>query len=199
VVNINNVQTLTGFTPQQFADAASAKVGLPAGFVYLRSIWKSLHRVFSVSDQRNSYQRGSRIQDSVHECVGMSVCSAKSQRPGLQVDYYHKNIDHILGVRDTNLAFEARIPGHTGETVPSGAPLVVRLWTVAARNVRRGDPWITKRMSKRFTLEANYTWTHETDNALNSSLSATCKRVLAQASQTSMVRRTARHEMIAPL
>lgn len=31
VVNINNVQSLTGFTPQQFADAVSAAVGLSAG------------------------------------------------------------------------------------------------------------------------------------------------------------------------
>jgi len=31
VVNQNNVEALTGFTSQQFADAASASVGTPAG------------------------------------------------------------------------------------------------------------------------------------------------------------------------
>jgi hypothetical protein len=86
----------------------------------------------------------------------------------IQIDYFHKSIDNILGVRDTNLAFEARIKGHTGETVPLGSPLTFGY-----------GPWfhgtydalalgLTKRMSKSFTLNANYTWTHETDNALNS-------------------------------
>jgi hypothetical protein len=87
----------------------------------------------------------------------------------IQLDYYRKNIDHIAGVRDTNLAFEARIPGHSGELVPGTGPRLIFGY----------GPWyhgtydamttgFRKRMGKRFSLDANYTWTHETDNALNS-------------------------------
>ncbi|PYT87595.1 MAG: hypothetical protein DMG41_14785 [Acidobacteria bacterium] len=169
VVNINNVQSLTGFTPQQFADAASSAVGLPAGsFIYDPfddlSIGAS---AFPTSGIPISVAPGFKTPytNSLHVGVQREIRSDLV----IEVDYYHKNIDHILGVRDTNLAFEARTPGHTGETVPAGSPLVFGY-----------GPWLhgtydaltfgfRKRMNKRFTLDANYTWTHEIDNALNSS------------------------------
>jgi Carboxypeptidase regulatory-like domain/TonB dependent receptor/TonB-dependent Receptor Plug Domain len=169
VVNINNVQSLTGFTPQQFADAASSAVGLPAGsFIYDPfgdlSIGAS---AFPTSGIPISVAPGFKTPytNSLHVGVQREIRSDLV----IEVDYYHKNIDHILGVRDTNLAFEARAPGHTGETVPAGSPLVFGY-----------GPWLhgtydaltfgfRKRMNKRFTLDANYTWTHEIDNALNSS------------------------------
>jgi len=169
VVNINNVQTLTGFTPQQFADAASAKVGLPAGsFIYdpfgNLSIGSS---AFPTSGIPISVDPGFKTPYTNAWHVGLQREIAANL--AVQVDYYHKNIDHILGVRDTNLAFEARIPGHTGETVPSGAPLVFGYGPWLHGTYDAVTLGFTKRMSKRFTLEANYTWTHETDNALNSS------------------------------
>jgi len=33
--------------------------------------------------------------------------------------FFHKDIRNILGVAITNLAFAARLPGHTGETLPA--------------------------------------------------------------------------------
>jgi hypothetical protein len=40
----------------------------------------------------------------------------------LYADYFHKDIRDILGVRVANLAFEARLPGNTGETQPGTRP-----------------------------------------------------------------------------
>ena len=40
----------------------------------------------------------------------------------LTFDYYHKDIEDILTVRATNLAFEARMPGHGNELVPGTGP-----------------------------------------------------------------------------
>jgi hypothetical protein len=88
----------------------------------------------------------------------------------IQVDYYHRDIRNMLGVRTTNLAFEARIPGHAGELQPG----------TGTRPILSYGPWyhgrydgisigIRKRMSKRFATEAFYTWTNAVDNSLRSS------------------------------
>lgn len=169
VVNITNVQSLTGFTPQQFADAVSAAVGLPAGsFIYDPfgdlSVGAS---AFPTSGIPISVAPGFKTPytNSFHVGVQREIKSDMA----IEIDYYHKNIDHILGVRDTNLAFEARMPGHTGETVPAGSPLVFGYGPWYHGTYDALTLGLRKRMSKRFTLDANYTWTHEIDNALNSS------------------------------
>jgi hypothetical protein len=169
VVNLNNVQALTGFTPQQFVDAASASVGAaPGSFSY--DPFGNLtigSKAFPVSGIPITVDPSFKTPHTNGFYVGLQ--QQLSSGTVIKLDYYHKSIDNILGVRDTNLAFEARIPGHTSETVPAGSPLVFGYgpWLHGAYDaVALG---FTKRMSKSFTLDANYTWTHETDNALNSS------------------------------
>jgi len=88
----------------------------------------------------------------------------------IQTDYFHRDIRNMLGVRTTNLAFEARIPGHAGELQPG----------TGTRPILSYGPWyqgrydgvsigIRKRMTRHFTTEAFYTWTNAIDNALQSS------------------------------
>lgn len=167
-VSTSNVQSLSGLTPQQFADAASAAVALPAGsFVFDTfgnlalgaSVFRSNGIPISIDPRFKTPYTNDFYVGVQRELFADTV---------LEVNYYHKSIDHILGVRDTNLAFEARIPGHTGETVPAGSPLVFGY-----------GPWLhgtfdgvtvnfQKRMSRRFTLNGSYTWAREIDNALHS-------------------------------
>jgi outer membrane receptor protein involved in Fe transport len=170
VLSVNNVQALTGFTPQQFADAASQAVGaVPGLFSYdpfgNLTIGKGAFPTNGIPitvdhNFKTPYTNGFHV----------GIQHELSPNILIQADYFHKSIDNILGIRNTNLAFEARIPGHTKETVPTGSPL----------NFGYG-PWyhgtydaialeFTKRMSRRFSLNASYTWTHEIDNALNSNL-----------------------------
>jgi hypothetical protein len=168
VVNVNNVQALTGFTPQQFADAVSAAVGVAPGIFSYDSFGNLAigSKAFPTSGIPITVDPAFKTPYTNGFNVGLQ--RQISSTAMIQIDYFHKSIDNILGVRDTNLAFEARIKGHTGETVPLGSPLTFGY-----------GPWfhgtydalalgLTKRMSKSFTLNANYTWTHETDNALNS-------------------------------
>jgi len=167
-INLNNVQALTGFTPQQFADAVSASVGAaPGAFTY--DPFGNLaigSKAFPVSGIPITVDPAFKTPYTNGFYVGVQRQISSSTM--IQIDYYHRSINNILGVRDTNLAFEARIPGHTNETVPAGSPLTFGY-----------GPWFhgvydavalgfSKRVSKSFTLDANYTWTHETDNALNS-------------------------------
>jgi len=170
VVNINSVQALTGFTPQQFADAASASVGAAPGlFSYDPfgnltiggSVFPSNGIPITVDPSfKTPYTNG------LHVGVQRELSPAMA----IQVDYFHKAIDNILGVRDTNLAFEARIPGHTGETVPAGSPLTFGYGPWFQGTYDAVTVQFNKRMTRRFTLDASYTWTHETDDALHSNL-----------------------------
>jgi hypothetical protein len=88
-------------------------------------------------------------------------------------DYYHKDIKDVLTVRATNLAFEARMPGHGNELVPG----------TGSTRIESFGPWgegtydgftigFQKRMSHNFTLQANYTFTHAIDKVLNSTLTS---------------------------
>lgn len=88
----------------------------------------------------------------------------------IEADYNHRDIRNMLGVRTTNLAFEARIPGHAGELQPG----------TGSRPILSYGPWyqgrfdsvsvgIRRRMSRSFTVEAFYTWADAIDNALRSS------------------------------
>ncbi|PYT58917.1 MAG: hypothetical protein DMG35_16000, partial [Acidobacteria bacterium] len=168
VVNVNNVQALTGFTSQQFADAASAAVGAaPGSFSY--DPFGNLtigSRAFPVSGIPITVDAAFKTPYTNGFYAGLQ--RQLSSSAVIQLDYYHKSIDNILGVRDTNLAFEARIPGHAGETVPPGSPLTFGYGPWLHGTYDAVSLGFTKRMSKSFTLDTNYTWTHETDNALNS-------------------------------
>ena len=170
VVNAQNVQSLSGFTPQQFADAASAAVGAGAGlFSYDPfgdlSIGGSAFPTNGIPITvdpgfATPYTNGLNVGVQ-HEVNSSTV---------LEVDYYHKNIDNILGVRDTNLSFQARIPGHSGELIPgTGSQLIFGYGPWYQGTYDALSIGFRKRMGRRFALDANYTWTHETDNALNSS------------------------------
>jgi TonB-dependent receptor-like protein len=169
VVNAQNVQSLTGFSPQQFADGASAAVGAAAG-LFSYDPFGNLTiggSAFPTNGIPVSVDPG--FKTPYTNGVHLGLQRELDSNAVIQLDYYHRNIDHILGVRDTNLAFEARIPGHSGELVPgTGAGLVFGYGPWYQGRYDALTVGFRKRMGRRFTLDANYTWTHETDNALNS-------------------------------
>jgi len=170
VVSQNTVQTVTGLDPQQFADAASAAVSQHPGFFFWGGFGNltmnfPVPQVFQIPITvdpgfKTPYTRGFHLgvqREITNNCV-------------VQSDYYHRDIRNMLGVRTTNLAFEARMPGHAGELQPG----------TGTRPILSYGPWyqgrfdaisvgMRKRMSKRFTMEAFYTWAGAIDNSLRSS------------------------------
>jgi len=170
VVTLDNVQALSGLNAQQFADAASASVGRQPGFFFWGG-FGHLTMNFPVPQifllpitidpgLRTPHTRSFHL-GAQREITGNVV---------IQVDYYHRDIRNMLGVRTSNLAFEARLPGQRGLLQPR----------TGSRPILSYGPWyqgrydgitvgMRKRLSRRFTLETSYTWTNEADNALNSS------------------------------
>ena len=169
VVTMQTVEGLTGLTPQQFADAASSAVGEAPGFFY----WGGFDNLSVGLLGAKAFKVPVRVDPGFH------TPNTRAFHFGLQrelttnlvayVDLFHKNMRNVLGVRITNLAFEARLPGHTGETVPGTGDQLINSY----------GPWFNgqydaaivgfrNRMSRRFTLEASYTYAHAVDNLLNS-------------------------------
>jgi hypothetical protein len=169
VVNLDNVQGLTGLTPQQFVDGASAAIDRPPGyFMWGRFGNLTLNipgTVFNIPitvdpNFRTPYSR------AIHIGVQREITSNFV----LQAGYHHRDIRNMLGVRTTNLAFAARLPGRQGDLQPG----------TGSRPIHGYGPWyqgrydgvtleLRKRMSRSLSFAASYTWANAKDNAFRSS------------------------------
>jgi outer membrane receptor protein involved in Fe transport len=186
VVNMANVQQLTGFTPSQFLAAADAAIANLAGtdtvdFPTVPANYWTWDPFGNLTTIVGINGTAGRVPITVDP--HFKVPYTRNFHAGVQqgfgsdmvftADYYHKDIVDILTVRATNLAFEARMPGHTNELVALTGP----------KKIESFGPWgagtydgftlgFQKRMSHWFTLQANYTFTHAIDNVLNSTLAS---------------------------
>jgi hypothetical protein len=168
VVTEDNVQTLTGYTPQQFADAASAALGQgPGYFSYspLGNLAFTGVAAFGASlpagvDPQFRTPRSSAWNFGIQRSLG--------NNSAITLDYYHRDIYNSLGIKNANLAFEARMPGHTGELVPgTGNALLQSYGPWYSGTYDSGVLTFKKRMGGRFLLQANYQFTHATDDNAN--------------------------------
>jgi Carboxypeptidase regulatory-like domain/TonB dependent receptor-like, beta-barrel/TonB-dependent Receptor Plug Domain len=171
VVTEQNVQALTGLTPSAFADAASAAVGKQPGYFFWGGFGNLsmnflVPQIFSVPV---TVAPGFKTPYTSGFHVGLQ--REISDDAVIQADYFHRDIRNILGVRTANLAFQARLPGHTGELQPG----------TGNRPILSYGPWfqgrydsisvgLRKQMGKRLASDVSYTWTNAVDNDLNSDL-----------------------------
>jgi hypothetical protein len=171
VVNTTNVEALTGLTAQQFASAASAAVGEQPGFFFWGG-FGNLTMNFLVPQIFNvPITVAPGFKTPYTSAFHSGVERELTANTVVQADYFHHDIRNILGVRTTNLAFAARLPGHTGELQPG----------TGNRPILSYGPWFSgrydsigiglrRRMVKRFATDVFYSWTNAVDNDLNSSL-----------------------------
>jgi hypothetical protein len=162
-VNLSNIQQLSGLSPDAYLAAADAAIGAPSNFFLWGPFGALSFNVFQpgnfpvtidpsfATPYSRSYTLGVQRQ-----FINDWVVSA---------DYYHKDIENILGLRETNLPFDTRIANSGG----------------GITQVRGFGPWYSgrynagifsfdKRMSHRFTLGGSYSYVSEIDDALNSNL-----------------------------
>jgi hypothetical protein len=170
VVTVDNVQAFTGFTSQQFVDAASLAVGRQPGFFFWGSLGHltmnfPVPRIFLLPITLDP-----RLNTPHTQNFHLGLQRQLTANLVVQADYYHRDIRDMLGVTTSNLAFEARLPGHSGQLQPGTGNLPILSYGSWYQGRYDGiSLGIRKRMSSRFALEAFYTWANMTDNALNSS------------------------------
>jgi hypothetical protein len=84
-----------------------------------------------------------------------------------EADYYHREMRNLLGVRLSNLAFRSRVAGIGRSFDPPNTTGEVRTFGPFFEGKYDGLVLnLTKRLSNRFLLGANYTYAKATDNSL---------------------------------
>jgi hypothetical protein len=163
VVNVGNVQQLSGLSPAAFLTAADTAIGMPSGFWF----WGPFGALSFNVNQPGNYP--------VSIAPGFATPYTRSETLGIQhqfgndwvisLDYYHKDIENLLGVRETNIPFGDRITNTPSVPTPING---YGPWYGGTYNA--GILSFEKRISKRFTLGGSYAYVSENDDALNSNL-----------------------------
>jgi hypothetical protein len=163
VINISNIQSLSGLTPQQYADQASIAVGISPGFFFWGPFGALTHAAIPAQILPTT------IDDTFRTPFTNSFSIGVQREIGndfvVAADFYHRNIHNLLGTRESNISFVSR----------AGARTFLPPFTAGAINTF--GPWyqgqydalivsFNKRMSRRFVLNGDYAYSRETDNQL---------------------------------
>jgi Carboxypeptidase regulatory-like domain/TonB dependent receptor/TonB-dependent Receptor Plug Domain len=163
VVTVDNVQTLTGLTPQQYADQASAAIGQPTGYFVFGPTGLLTNTIIPAQ------LRPTAVADSFDtpHTLGFSVGVQRELTPdmAITVDYFHREMRNLLGLRNSNIAFESRVlgrrflPPFTQGPIRTFGPFYEGTYDALIVDFH-------KRFSRRFALTASYTYADAADNSL---------------------------------
>jgi hypothetical protein len=162
VINRDNIQSLSGLTPDEWLLQAASAIGMPAGYYS----WGSFGILTSPLIPPRALPTTVDSSFKTPHTIGFSVGVQREITADmvLEVDYFHREMQNLLGVRISNLAFDSRVTGRrflppntTGEIQTFG-PFFEGQYDALVVS-------FNKRLSKRYMLGANYTWASATDNS----------------------------------
>lgn len=163
VVSVDNVQTLTGLTPQQYADQASAAIGQSRGY-FVFGPTGHLTNIIVPAQLRPTAIADS--FDTPHTLgYNIGVQRELTTDTAIEVDYFHRDIRNLLGLRNANIAFESRVlgrrflPPFTSGPIQTFGPFYEGQYDALVIN-------FNKRYSRHFLIGASYTYAQATDNSL---------------------------------
>lgn len=162
-VNQSNVQQLSGLSPSAFLTAADAAIGAPNNFWFWGPFGTLSFNIFQPSNFPVTVDPS--FATPYTRSYTLGVQRQLSNDWVVSLDYYHKDIINILGVRETNLPFAARLDNSGG-----GITQVNGFGPWYGGTYDAGVVSFQKRMSQRFTIGGSYTYASENDDALNSNL-----------------------------
>jgi outer membrane receptor protein involved in Fe transport len=163
VITTDNVQSLTGLTPQQYADQASAAIGQPTGYFTFGPTGLLTNAIIPAQLRPTAIDENFDTPHTLGFSVG--VQRELGQDMAVTVDYYHRDIRDLLGLRNSNIAFESRVLGR--RLLPTFTQGPIRTFGSFYEGVY--DALIVdfrKRFNRRYALGASYTYTDATDNSL---------------------------------
>ena len=173
IITRNTVTSLTGLTPQQFVEGASAAVGQPAGFFYWGLAGNLSAGFLGAPSYRPPIAVDPKFRTPYTQSFHVGLQREVTRSLAAYADYFYKDIRNILGVRLTNLAFEARMPGLTGETLPgTGGQPINTYGPWYSGNYNAVVVGLRKQAAGRFRFDVNYTYANAIDNLLGSSLNS---------------------------
>ena len=165
VVTIDNVQQLTGLTPDEYLARVTGAVPLLPGFSWFWGPFGALSHTGLPASQFPVTLDPS-FETPHSEAYHLGVEHQIGRDWLLALDLHHREIKDMLGLRVTNLAFISRIPGN--ELTFEGP--------ITSSFVNGFGPWyegevdaatvsIEKRMRDRWAFTAHYTYNDAEDNA----------------------------------
>lgn len=163
VVNQSNVQQLSGLSPSAFLSAADAAAGVPSNFWFWGPFGALSFNVFQPSNFPVTID--SSFATPYTRSYTLGVQRQLSNDWVVSLDYYHKDIINILGVRETNLPFAARINNSGG-----GLTQVNGFGPWYGGTYDGGILSFEKRLSRRFTVGGSDAYVSENDDALSYNL-----------------------------
>jgi hypothetical protein len=170
VVNESNVQQLSGLDPATYLTQASLSIGHQPGYLF----WGPHGAISFLVNPAGQYPVtiDPSFSTPYSSSFNLGIQRQLTTDWAVSLDYYHKNINHILGIRQTNLPFESRINNDfAGAFVNGFGPWYSGKYDAAILSFQ-------KRMSHHFTLGGSYSYVSENDNALcsglDSSLTGVC-------------------------
>lgn len=164
VITMSNVQSLTGLTPEQYLVQAAAAIGQPAGYFTWGQFGLLNNPIIPAATTPVAVDSTFETPHTLSFSIGVQQELGKDMV--LEVDYYHRDINNILGVRLSNLAFSSRVAGIGRSFDPPGSP---ELPTFGPYFEGKYDALVVafnKRFSNRYQIGSNYTYAKATDNSL---------------------------------
>ena len=162
VINLSNIQSLSGLSPEQYLLQAAAAVGKAPGFFFWGPFGALSHAAIPAQLFPTDIDRSFKTPFTSSFSIGIQ---REIKNFVVEVDYYHRNMNNLLGVREANISFASR--ASTRQFLPpfSSGP------------IQTFGPWyegtydgfivsFTRRFARRFSLSGNYAYAHETDNQL---------------------------------
>ena len=163
VVSVDNVQQLTGLSPQQYADQASAAIGQAQGYFVFGPTGYLTNTIVPAQLRPTAIADSFDTPHTLGYNIGMQREIATDF--SIEADYFHRDIRNLLGLRNANIAFEARVlgrrflPPFTQGPIQTFGPFYEGQYDALVVS-------FNKRYSHRYLLGASYTYANATDNSL---------------------------------
>ena len=162
VINLSNIQSLSGLTPDQYLLQAAAAVGKAPGFFFWGPFGALSHAAIPAQLFPTDIDRSFKTPFTSSLSIGVQQ---EIRNVVIEVDYYHRNMNNLLGVREANISFASRassrqfLPPFTAGPIQTFGPWYEGTYDGLVIS-------FTRRFARRFTLSGNYAFADETDNQL---------------------------------
>jgi hypothetical protein len=163
VINVSNIQSLSGLAPQQFADQASVAVGKAPGFFFWGPFGTLTHAAIPAQILPTSID--GTFSTPFTNSFSLGVQREINRDLVVAADYYHRKMHNLLGMRESNISFVSRtgartfLPPFTAGAINTFGPFYEGSYDGLIIS-------FNKRLSRRFILNGDYAWARETDNQL---------------------------------
>lgn len=165
IINISNVQALTGLTPAQYLTQAAAAIGQPDGYFEWGQFGVLNNPIIPAQTQPTSVDSTFRTPHTLGFSIG--VQRQITDDIGFEADYHHREIRDLLGVRLSNLAFRSRVAGIGRSFDPPNTTGEIRTFGPFFEGKYDGLVLsLNKRLTNRYMFGVSYTYAKATDNSL---------------------------------